>query len=313
MASKKSSAGTKPVPKLKSRTAFIAAPSTSDTDVLFQALRDRGIETIRLDEMMAGVSITESIRTSIEQADYVIAVMEENSPSANVLFELGMATGMGKQVLVLAPGHGEIPFPLSGLTYLRTGSQNRQAIEFGLDQLLAAPDKVKAVPQAPSFRETHPIGGLADQLLEKLRGSRSAGELRDVEIIRIIHAAIRESGVTTLAMGSKVERRYADLAVWSNDLEPWVGNPLIIEVKKSLTNKMDFRRAIEGLSALLDGARSRRGILLYVDAKPSVLYGDAYDPRVLVMSAEEFVAGLRDVGLGDMLRRLWAESARVGS
>jgi hypothetical protein len=313
MASKKSSADPRGIAKSRRPSAFISASYSIDTNVLLRAIQERGLETIRLDETMRGLSISESIRKSMEGADYVIAVMGENPPNANVLFELGIATGMGKQVLVLAPQDAKIPASLAGLTYLRTDPHNRVAIEFALDLLLSAPNKARAIPQAPGDRETHPIGNSADRLLETLRLSRLAGDLKETQLIDIISEAIKESGVSTLSKESRlVGKRVADLAVWSEDLEPWVGNPLIIEVKKTLTEKKHLESTIQHISTLLDETRSPRGLVIYLDANPSVLYGGAYDPRILVMSVEEFIGGLRNLGLGDLLREARNESAHVG-
>ena len=61
--------------------------------------------------------------------------------------------------------------------------------------------------------------------------------------------------------------------------------------------------AIFQVSRMLDQTRSPYGLLLYLTAKPAILYGGPYDPRVMVMSIEEFIGGLRDAGLGELLRR----------
>ena len=57
------------------------------------------------------------------------------------------------------------------------------------------------------------------------------------------------------------------------------------------------------LATVLDETRSPYALLLYLAAKPAVLYAASYDPRVMVMSVEDFINGLRDSGLGDLLRR----------
>ena len=302
MASKKSPAVTKVVARHRKPTAFISAPFTVDTSPLVRAVEKRGLEAIRLNELGAGLSISDLLRQSMGRADYVIAVVGE-SPNANVWYELGMACGMGKPVLLLASHHGAFPFAASGLSYLKAEPDNQKAIEFGLDQLLSAP-KARAAPQPSGDRETHPIGASADRLLETLKVFRESGAVRESQIIDIIYEAIKEGGVSTLSRESAGEgRRIADLAVWSGDFEPWIGNPLVIEVKKALTGSNDLEKAIKQVSAVLDETRSPHGLLLYLAAKSAVLYGASYDPRVMVMSVEDFIGGLRDAGLGDLLRR----------
>lgn len=72
---------------------------------------------------------------------------------------------------------------------------------------------------------------------------------------------------------------------------------------KSLTGRKGLETALVQVSAVLDDTRSPCGLLLYLTAKPAILYGGPFDPRVMVMSIEEFIGGLRDAGLGELLRR----------
>jgi hypothetical protein len=311
MVSRKTTGQTRDIAKPRRQSAFISAPLSIDTNLILQILKERGLETIRLDEMEAGQSIYELVRKSINRADYVIAVMGEGKTNENVLFELGMATGLRKHVLVLAPQEGFMPSDIAGLTYLRTDPGNREAIEFGLDQLLSSPEK-KPDLEIPGRRETHPIGETADKLMKRLQLLREDDGAREADLIEVICEALQESGVSTLAKESRMgKRRIADLAVWSDDLEPWIGNPLIIEVKKHLTSRKDLERAIQDVATLLDETRSPRSLLIYLEAKPAILYGSPYDPRIMVLSAEEFVSGLRDVGLGDFLLRTRNENVPV--
>jgi predicted nucleotide-binding protein len=76
-------------------------------------------------------------------ADLVIAVLGTAASSANVLFELGCASALGKQALVIVPEGYEIPSDIKDLLYIRTTPNNRQAINFALAQILNAPHQEK--------------------------------------------------------------------------------------------------------------------------------------------------------------------------
>src|ERR1700758_5175693 len=99
MASKRSPAATNAKAKEKRPTAFISAPLTVDTSFLEHALEGRGLEVIRLDKLDAGLNISDLLRKWMDRADYVIAVIGETA-NPNVLYEVGMASGMGKPVLL---------------------------------------------------------------------------------------------------------------------------------------------------------------------------------------------------------------------
>ena len=310
MSSKKLPAVAKNRVKRQKPSAFISAPFTVNTSYLVHAVEKRGLEAIRLNELSPGSSISDLLRQSMDRASYVIAVVGE-APNADVWYELGIASAMGKPVLLLASHQGVIPIAASGLTYLKADPDNEMAIEFGLDQLLATPKK-RTAPHPYGDRETHPIGASADRLLEMLERSREDGAVREAEIIDIIYLAIKESGVSSLAKESRGEGRgILDIAVWSSDFEPLIGNPLVIEVKKDVAGRKYLEGAIQQISAYLDENRSRYGLLLYLAAKPVVLYGASYDSRVVVMSVEEFISGLRDAGLADLLLRVRNDIAHV--
>src|SRR4051812_11864347 len=227
MAGRKTATGTAARGKTQKRTGLIAAPLGTDLTYLRQALEERGVETFRLDSMEPGQSVFDLVRGAIARADYVIAVIGEGRARENVLFELGIAKGMGREVLVFVPGGEQIPLTLSGMTYLRTDPGNRDAVEFALDQLLSAPG-IKPDMVLEGGKKTHPIGELADRLVLQITHPDNEHPLES-DLIDIIAQAIRESGVSAIATENQMGDRRPDLAVWSDDLEPWIGNPLVIE------------------------------------------------------------------------------------
>ena len=167
-------------------------------------------------------------------------------------------------------------------------------------------------PQVSRGRKTRAIGKSADKLMEELKLLREDNGARDADLVRVISEAIEKSGVSTVSKESpRRSERTGDLAIWSDDLEPWIGNPMIIHVKQRLTSKRDLEKAIQDLSTALDETRSRRCLLVYLDAKPAILYGSLYDPRIIILSAEELISGLKEVGLGDLLRRTRNEYAQL--
>src|ERR1035437_4580633 len=66
-----------------------------------------------------------------------IAILTPESPSPNVLFEIGCAYGLQKQLLIMAPRGVSLPTDIQELQYIRADAQNREALSFALDQALA--------------------------------------------------------------------------------------------------------------------------------------------------------------------------------
>lgn len=302
MSDKRTATSTAPNASPKRRTAFITAPLSTDLTLLQQVLHERGVDSFRLDQMAVGQTIADLVRRAIQHADFVIAVVPEGPARENVLFELGLATALNKRVLALVSGRGAIPLAVSGMAYLRTDASNREAIEFGLDQLLAAPAVEPDVP-LEGGQKTHPIGDKADSLIRDLERLREDGHFAESRFIEIVCKAIMESGVSALAHESRMGKNaVVDIAVWADDLEPWIGNPLIIECKKSIGGASDYERSLERLDALLCETRASTSMLVYLDADPKVLRTNPGNPRTMVLSADELIGGLRNRGFGELLR-----------
>ena len=104
--------------------------------------------------------------------------------------------------------------------------------------------------------------------------------------------------------------RGADFAVWSDVLQPFVGNPLIVEIKSPIQDKASAKRAVEQLTSYLDSSGARWALLLYGDGPASTasLWSTA-PPNVLVMSVTEFLEALRVRAFPEVIRDL--RNARV--
>src|SRR5207253_1014565 len=119
-----------------------------------------------------------------------------------------------------------------------------------------APHHGTQPPSTPA-RRTHPLGARADELRAQLRAA--GDKLSPTGLEEIIAQAIRDSGVTAVSQGT-AEDRYVDLAVWSDDLSPWVGNPLPIEVRLTVKGKADVNAAVGHLTQALAGVHMPWGL-----------------------------------------------------
>ena len=136
-----------------------------------------------------------------------------------------------------------------------------------------------------------------------------SGEMTEREFINIIRRAIEESGVSTVVSDQEVAHRQLDLAVWSEDLEPLIKNPVVIELKTRLRGKGQLHASINQLSMILDQTRTQLGILIYVSSDTHLDEDATNDPRILVFSLEEFLSLMKEHGFGALLRR--ARNLRV--
>jgi hypothetical protein len=281
--------------------AFIAAPPATDTSVLREELDRRGIYAYELDDVAsAGMSLAELIDESIRRADLVVVVLGGEGRE-NVLVELGFALALKKRVLALVPPGTDLP--VEPVPYLRTRPDNREAIDFGLTQLLAAPG-----PGRPGKNDspvkTKPLGPIADELLGMFQAAAAHPEETKME--EIVHEALTASGIAVMSRSlTRGSDSRANIAIWSDDFEPWVGNPFLIEVRTRIAGRGDLEQVLGQMSVLMEKTRTPGGLLLYCCAdEESNAQEEARHPNVFILTIGRFLERLRETSLGDLLREM---------
>jgi hypothetical protein len=209
--------------------------------VLRRALESRGLRVLVPHDLAVGTDWASENQKQLSRADLVIGVLAPERQSPWVLFELGQASALGRRiVLITSPKADPIPFALHQVLVLRIDLDNEEAIGFALDQVLSAPERQIADRTAQS-RPLTGLGARADDLIATLDSSLGAGDWQSIE--RLVADVLRSSGADVVAT-SPVHDVGADFAVWSDVLEPFVGNPLLVEVKARLRSKADVNRAV---------------------------------------------------------------------
>ena len=291
--------------KSQIKKAFLAASGKVQLQALKEELRQRSIEPLTTYELpVMGTSILEHIERSIRKSDLFIAILVAE-PSSNVLFELGLAHGLGKHILLLvSPKYGKLPSDISGRFYVRANPDNREAIGFALDQILASSRKKSRRQIKPSPSE-HPLGDKVDHYLKLIhdRGKK----LTEKEMEEIVVELLKASGVSNVTQ-SPFPDQGADIAVWSDDLQTTVGNPLIIEVKSRLQNREKVRPALEQVE-LYRKKSNTQWALLILPLFSSAIASIPFTGSVLALTITELLENLRNKSFAETIREL--RNARV--
>jgi hypothetical protein len=200
-----------------------------------------------------------------------------------------------KQALIFAPAEEIFPgVMLTGMHTVRATPRDAEKIAFGLDQALAAPRK-NGKPKKGAEKQTHPIGALAEQLLHEV-----TPEIDGRHLDEVIEKAITASGVRTLSEG----KDDGPLAVWSDDLEPWVGNPLLIETRAGRCGTDRLEQVIAQVQRWIEARGAMWGLFLHPGQLPDSVKARLRGTTVLAMSVDEFLRALKDEGFADVVRRL---------
>ncbi len=83
-------------------TCFITAPAGANLEVLTEALRQRDVRVVVPESLEPGAEFGAEILNLIAGVDLVIGVLTRERRSEWVLFELGLAWGRGKRVVLFA-------------------------------------------------------------------------------------------------------------------------------------------------------------------------------------------------------------------
>jgi hypothetical protein len=284
------------------RTCFISSVAGTSLGTLRAVLAEKGVRVVVPEEIYPGLDWSAKLSSIISHVDLVIGVLTRERRSSWVFLELGQAVAFGKQVLVFAPPQIEgPPFVLHRFLIVRASLSNRKAISFALDQVLASPPPPDRTTESKP-KEKHLLGQHADRLLHELH---LATEARDWHRIESITAdALRLGGVDVISEAT-IRNRRVDLALWSDALQPIMGNPLLVEVKASLHDGDAARQAAQQLSAASAEAGSGWGLLLYAKSR-TTNEGLQFvvPPNVLVLSLPTLLNEMRNRSFAEIVQDL---------
>jgi hypothetical protein len=283
--------------------AYISAARQTDTLPIREALESRGVTVFSPDQLdLPGMSLSQITRKAMTEADIVIAV-SDSVEMGYAFYEAGFAQALKKPTVALIPKDAPIePWIARGVPYLRLDPSAKDSVNFLVNQILAVPHQGSSL-RTQGGAETKPIGRRADELVGRLQPSgRSISERLLAEIIV---EAVQASGVTSVSqeVSQGAGPPHVALAVWSEDLSPWVANPLPIELKLHL----DSPQALIASSLLttkgMEGSGALWTLVIYLTAAIPLEPG-FLPPNLLVMQAEAFVKGLKEKSFGDLVRGL---------
>jgi len=274
---------------------YVSAPNDIDLRPLLDGLKRRGTEPYVLSDVAPlGAEILQSLRLAIERADRVLVVLGD-APAPNPMFEAGFALAFGKPLLIIAAPGATVPTDLAGQVIARARPDDLDAINFALDQVQQrAPLGTRRTP-GPTGRPLRP--DVVDRLLDRLSASASTDE----SSIAILAEAIEASG--EVAVANTGRDAGFDLGVWSDDLEAIGGNPLLVEMKRSLVpGAVD--QVLRGLAA---HPSARLGLVVYLepaagDRPPSRGELDQARFPVLVISLQELLRRMASASFAEVVR-----------
>lgn len=293
--------------KQKMRTCYLAAPANINLSTIEELLAERRMQLILSADLSSTAStFLEGLINAISSADLFIAVLSPEQSNDQIYIELGIAIAKERRILILAPPGVSPTLDIAEIPTIRTDATNSSAISFMLDQVLEAPLR-KYRTQLPSSvpQKSQPIGDLADELLKEIDAPDK--HITEDEIIYLLMLALRKSipsPVTRSPLledsnslypwGYSKQAMHPDLMIWSDELGPWIGNPLIIEVKRVLKGQKDCTETVEQVLNYLRLSQIRSVIIVYASKAASIdNLSSMSPPNIFFLDIHELLNAMR--------------------
>ncbi|HVB20650.1 MAG TPA: hypothetical protein VNG51_01715 [Ktedonobacteraceae bacterium] len=278
----------------QARRCYISAPLNTDLKALEKLLRERQIEPILSADLSSeAITLLGEIVNVIATADLFVAILHEVQKNANVYLELGIALGVGCRILLIAPPDKPLMVDIAELPAVRTDITNYEAIGLMLDQvLLSPPRKLTAQPRIPVSQKGQPIGDFADELQKQLSAFSDRG--REVEMVQLVREILEKSGYSPITTNPLLESdKRADIVVWSEEFGPWIGNPLLIEVKKVVGRK-DWKGIVDQVLNYLQVSQTRSALILYAKtADTPEISPSISPPNIFFLDIQQLLTAMR--------------------
>jgi hypothetical protein len=195
----------------------------------------------------------EVLDKEISRSDFVCVVLPEER-QGNIFFELGMAYAKRKPILAFIGSPLQLPSDILTLTYFRADPTNQEAVRLALGTFLEhATLTAVGRTRKPSAKIGLPKEGATGVV------PVSAAEFEQQTATLLQKAGFIVSGPTEL------RDQGADFAVWIDELEHSLGNPLLVEVKAGDLSAGRLRDAASRLRQYVAKTHGRCALLIYWD------------------------------------------------
>jgi hypothetical protein len=277
------------------RKCFISAAYGTDLTTLQHVLDALGVAWEWGLSDAPDEPILPAVVSAIRRSDFVIGVLQESRPAGSVLFELGIAAGLGRPRLLLRIGTVELPTELGTSAVFDSNLADGKLLEFHIDLFSRSLDgrlPLKRKPQSSNPRKKF----VQDVAAPKLFGSA---------LEQSIAAAIVRSGGRVTIPSRVGHERTPDLLMWMPQLDSELFNPAAIEVV-GLNLASNLAALQKQFASFLQSSGVRCGLIVVNSiSREKELQRLTPIPWIFVLTLPEFKSKLESGELGR-----WAKHER---
>lgn len=298
------------------KSCLIIAPTETPLAPLLESLRDHRVDPFFLSDFLISNRLRISqFRNAVRAADAVVAILIGQDTPSEVYFEIGLAAGIGRPLLILSQPGIELPKAFAGLEVryfdsfetdtlvekIQSFIEQRQG-QTGLDAYSESRGANKAESKRPS-------AALRNSWISSIK---KIGPHDPDALERQLSGLFSDLGWTVAKARPNMKKNAPDLAIWIDEVQKDVGTPIAVEIKSSLESR-DLNSVVNQLNAYLASAGSNAGLVLYFG--PELELGSNVvqsSPPILAFSINELASLVEQERFPAALRKSLAHAKRMG-
>jgi hypothetical protein len=247
----------------------LSAPANIDAQVLRRVLNELGIRVDAADKLPPpGESLPVEIRRRLLDADFVCGIVtDEHTGVTNVMFELGIALGLGKPIFTVAHTIGLLPFGLRSFPHLVGNIQDGNALRFHLKGFLKNMEASTRAALDPAWPITRSRTPPSDTITALKRDANAEG-FSEYGLVQVVARAFRALGAEISLEQSTHNGSRPDAIAWLPGAPTDLGTPFFVEVA-SVRNRRELTPKFGQIEAYMAAAGIRASLLVFLGAKES--------------------------------------------
>ena len=247
---------------------FISASFETETDNIKSVLAENGVDVFDLYDFSIGESIQQILKRKLRQSDFAIFILTEENK--NVLYEMGVCEGLGKQHFIFLDKKLTIPFYLTNKLFIHSDLNDRVFLKNSIEKILQDVSKKRlktsrTTTEKKNQKEDKYNRDIKDNLesyLPQIQRLREIGTGQEMEtIVEDIFKTLKLNYVDNTTARDKG----VDFALWNDELGRIIGNPIIVEVKYGNLSNNIFENAEQQIKRYIEKSDAKIALLLYLD------------------------------------------------
>lgn len=284
---------------------FIAAEHSAERSLLRKQLEGRGVSCYTIDRGPSSGSPAASIVSFIQESDFIVGVFSRPS-SANIAYEIGMAVGMGKPLLLFGDELSSVPSDLASFNLVKIGTLDPPSWSPYLDTFLRTIPSRQPVEKKSSSTNSARRWREIRADLHKIMASEVA--YPELEFEKLLERAFKRANFPVSS--SPGADFGADFAIASPGLVKRFGLPILVEAKLAVKAPLS-RVTMLQLAGLIQARQGGAGLFVTASETRMTDLAANLNVPIAVMTATVLIdwleGGVFEPKFVELVKGFWAE------